>query len=105
MTMSPAQTLSLLCRTVADITAKNTTNGYNMPLLLLFRVVMSQRNLVFPHSQSDTRALATFMTSSFLTSKLDEAVVILADAFRVPARDLDVSGRVKVCLSLAFGRG
>lgn len=98
MAMPPAQAFSLLCRTVADITAKNTTNGHNMPLLLLFRIIMSQRNLLFPHTASETRALASYMTSSFQSPKLDEAVKILADAFRVPASSLDVTVCVKVRL-------
>lgn len=96
MALSPEQAFSLLCRTVADITAKNATNGHNLPLLLLFRVFMSQRNLVFTHTQSDTRALATYMTTSFQTPKLDEAVKTLAAAFRVPVVNLDISARVKV---------
>lgn len=106
MKMSPSQTFSLLCRTLVDITAKNTTNGHNMPLLLLFHIVMSQRNLVFPHDEADTRALASYITVSFQSPKLDEAAKILADAFRVPARDLDITSRVKVrSLPLPAGVG
>lgn len=102
MAMPPAQAFSLLCRTVADITAKNTTDGHNMPLLLLFRIIVSQRNLLFPHTASETRALASYMTSSFQSPKLDEAVKILADAFRVPASSLDVTACVKVRLWLVL---
>lgn len=105
MTMSPVQTFSLLCRMVVDVTAKNTTNGHNMPLLLLFRIVMSQRNLVFAHTEADTRALASYMTTSFQSPKLEEAVKILADAFHVSTRDLDITGRVKVRWSLAIFSG
>lgn len=105
MAMSPVQTFSLVSRMVVDITAKNTTNGHNMPLLLLFRIVMSQRNLAFLHAEADTRALASYMTASFQSPKLEEAVKILAGAFRVAVRDLDITGRVKVRVSLGICNG
>lgn len=100
MAMLPAQTFFLLCRTVADVTGKNTSNGHNLPLLLLFHIVMNQRNLAFPHEEANTRALASYMTMTFATPKIEEAVKTLADAFRVPHGDLDLTARVKVCLSL-----
>eukprot|EP00170_Pyropia_yezoensis_P005239 contig_21356_g5253 len=95
MAMLPAQTFFLLCRTVADVTGKNTSNGHNLPLLLLFHIVMNQRNLAFPHEEANTRALASYMTMTFATPKIEEAVKTLADAFRVPHGDLDLTARVK----------
>lgn len=98
MAMLPAQTFSLLCRTVADVTGKNTNNGHNLPLLLLFRIVMNQRNLAFVHGEADTRALASFMTLTFQTPNIEETAKILADAFRVPHTSLDLTARVKLRL-------
>lgn len=95
--MGPADCFSLLCRTVASVTEKNSSKGNNLPLLLLFRVVMSQRNLAFTHSKMDTVALCSYMTSTYESAKLGQAQQYLADAFRVPADDLDLSARVKVC--------
>lgn len=95
--MSPADCFSLVCRSVAEVTPKNIINGHNLPLLLLFRVVMSQRNIAFAHARMDTVALATFMTSKFESAKLPAATQLLADAFHVSVADLDVSARVKVC--------
>lgn len=83
---------------MVDVTAKNTTNGHNLPLLLLFRIVMSQRNLAFSHQEADTRALGSYITASFQSPKLEEAVKTLAEAFRVPAQNLDITARVKVRL-------
>lgn len=34
----------LLCRTVATVTDIDSSNGHNLPLLVLFRIILSQRN-------------------------------------------------------------
>lgn len=95
--MGPAECFSLLCRTVAEVREKNSANKNNLPLLLLFRVIMSQRNLVFAHERMDTVALCSYMTNTYESVKLDQATQHLADAFHIPAADLDLSARVKVC--------
>lgn len=95
--MGPAECFSLVCRSVADVTAKSRTNGHNLLLLLLFRVVLSQRSLAFAHSSSDTLALVTYITSTYQAAKLEQAAQYLEAAFHVPAAALDIAARVKVC--------
>lgn len=41
------------------MTAKDTVNGHNFPLLLFFKVVTGQRNLTFPHTAADALAQTT----------------------------------------------
>lgn len=98
--VGPAETFSLLCRTVAVVTAKNTVNGHNLPLLLLFKVVTGQRNLAFPHTAADTQALTTYMTTTFQCAKVEEVAELLAGAFHVSVAELDISTRVTVRLML-----
>lgn len=94
---SPVDTFSLLCRVVAEVTPKSTSNGNNMPLLLLFRVIMAQRDLAFPHTPSETLALASFMTSTFQMAKLQDVIDAMSSAFRVVPKKLDMGARVTVC--------
>lgn len=94
--MEPAAAFSLLCRTVADVTAVHRTNGHNLPLLLLFRVVLSQRNLAFEHDEGSSSALMGHIIHTYLEAKLDETAQHLDEAFQVPAGALDVAERVKV---------
>lgn len=110
----PSDTFSLLCRIVAEVTAKNVTNGNNVPLLFLLRLVVSQRNLAFIHSEADTNALATFINSTFQAVKLPEARAFMAKVYGVPEEALDMVARVKVCcirtlvlvpLFFAYGEG
>lgn len=93
--MPPSAVFSLLCRTVAEVTEKNATNGNNIPLLLLFRILLSQRNLAFLHMPVDTLALATYITTTYQPLKVQPATKALAQAFQVPAGHLDVAERVK----------
>lgn len=74
--------------------------GHNLPLLLLFHIIMNQCNLAFVHSEADTRALARYMTITFVTTKIEEAANIMADAFHVPHGSLDLTAGVKVRPSL-----
>ncbi|KAK1861878.1 hypothetical protein I4F81_004457 [Pyropia yezoensis] len=92
--VGPAETFSLLCRTVTAVSAKNTADGHNLPLLLLFKVITGQRNLAFPHAAADTLALTTYMTTTFQYAKLEDVTALLAGAFKVPATALDISARV-----------
>lgn len=78
------------------MTEKNATNGNNIPLLLLFRVLLSQRNLAFLHRPADTLALATYITTTYQPLKVQPATKALAQAFQVPTGALDVAERVKV---------
>lgn len=94
----PADTVSLMCRTVAEVTSKNVFGGYNLPILLLMKIVVLQRDLAFPHSAADTTALATYLTDTFRSAGLAAATKLLAVAFQVPVDGLDVSKRVKVRL-------
>lgn len=95
--MGPAECFSLVCRSFADVTAKSRTNGHNLPLFLPFRVVLSQRNLAFAHSSSDTLALVTDITSTYQAANLELAARYLEASFHVPAEALDIAARVKVC--------
>ncbi|KAK1863401.1 hypothetical protein I4F81_005957 [Pyropia yezoensis] len=92
--MPPSDVFSLLCRMVAEVTVKNVNNGNNIPLLLLFRVVLAQRNLAFPHMLSDTVALALYMTLTYQGLKVVPVTKLLAKAFNVPVDHLDVAQRV-----------
>lgn len=94
--MPPSDVFSLVCRMVAEVTVKNVNNGNNMPLLLLFRVVLAQRNLAFPHMLSDTVALASYMTLTYQGLKVVPVTKLLAKAFNVPVDHLDVAQRVTV---------
>lgn len=97
-----ADTFSLLCRPVATVTDIDSGNGHNLPLLVLFRIVLSQRNLAFPHTESDTNALATFINTSFGSGKVAQAARHLAEAFCVNEEDMDIAMRVQVRLLRAF---
>lgn len=101
---TPAETFSLVARSVADVTAKNTCSGHNLPLLLLFRVIISQRDLAFPHGTSETMALVTYMTSTYQSLSIEDVAKALADAYRVQAKHMDVSRRVKVSVVSIAGR-
>lgn len=63
--VGPAETFSLLRRTVAVVSAKKIADGHNLSLLLLFKVITGQRNLAFAHTAADTQALTTYMTTTF----------------------------------------
>lgn len=52
--------------------------------------------MAFAHGESDTFALITYIASTYLAAKLEEAVQYLEAAFKVPAEALDVAVRVKV---------
>lgn len=104
--LPPAETFSLLCRTVAELTTKNVVSGYNLPILLLMKIVIMQRNLAFPHSAADTTALATYLTDTYRSVSVEAATNLLAIAFQVSAAGLDISKRVKVCfMSRTSGLG
>lgn len=92
----PSETFSLLCRTVAEVTAKNVTNGNNVPLLFLLRLIVSQRNLAFIHSEADTNLLATFINTTFQAAKLPHAKSVFAAVYGLAVEDLDIVARVKV---------
>lgn len=94
--LPPAETFSLLCRTVAEVTTKNVVAGNNVPILLLMKIVVVQRNLAFPHASTDTTALATYITDTYRSASIEMATSLLAVAFQVPVDGLDVSKRVKV---------
>lgn len=101
---TPAETFSLVARSVADVTAKNACSGHNLPLLLLFRVIISQRDLAFPHGMSETMALVRYMTATYQSLSIEDVAKELAVAYRVQAKHMDVSRRVKVSiLSVAGG--
>lgn len=93
-----ADTFSLLCRTVATGTDIDSCNGHNLPLLVLFRIILSQRNLAFSHTESDTNALATFINTSFVSAKVAQAARHLAEAFCVNEEDMDIAMREQVRL-------
>lgn len=95
-----ADAFSLLCRTVSIVTKKNSVNGHTLPILLLLRVVMAQRTLAFTHTAADTLALATFMTTTFQTAKIEKTTEVLAKADEVPVLALDLAARVKVSFIL-----
>lgn len=94
----PADTSSLLRGTVARVTDIDVSNGHNLPLLVLFRVVLRQRNLAFPHTESDTNALATFINTTFGSGKIGQAAKNMADALNLSQEDMDIAARVQVCL-------
>lgn len=99
--VGPAETFSLLCRTVAVVTANNSVNGHNLPLLLLFKVVTGQRNLAFPHTAADTLALTTYMTTTFQYAKVEQVAELLAGAFHLSVAAVDISTRETVRLMTA----
>lgn len=90
-----ADAFSLLCRAVSIVTEKYSVNGHTLPILLLLRVVMAQRNLAFTHTAADTLALATFMTTTFQTAKIEKTTEVLAKAYQVPVTALDLAARVR----------
>lgn len=94
--LPPADTFSLLCRAVTEVTAKNAVSGCNLPILLLMKIIVTQRNLAFPHTAADTTSLATYLTDTYRSVGLAAATKLLAVAFQVPVDGLDVAKRVKV---------
>lgn len=92
--MEPKACFSLVCRTVAEVTAKDPARGSNLPFLLLFRVVMRHRNLAYPHSVLDTSKLDNFMSATFQSAKFEQASESIAEAFQVSHDDLDFAPRV-----------
>lgn len=94
--MGPKECFALVCRTVADVTTKNVSQGSNMPFLLLCSVVMRHRHLAFPHSPMDTLTLSNYMTTTFRPAKIEEMAQMVADAFLVPVGALDFTARVTV---------
>lgn len=66
--MAPKDCVSLVCRSVAEVTAKDSTNVNILPFLLLFRVVMCYRNLAFPRHWTPPRWPTIFRPHSILTS-------------------------------------
>lgn len=97
--LPPAETFSLLCRTVAEVMTKNVVSGYNVPILLLMKIVILQRNLAFSHTAADTTTLATYLTETYRSVGVEAVTSLLAAAFQVSADALDISKRVKVCFT------
>lgn len=105
--MEPKACFSLVCRTVAEVTAKDPARGSNLPFLLLFRVVMRHRSLAYPHSVLDTSKLANFMSATFQSAKFEQASESIAEAFQVSHDDLDFAPRVTArscsyCIATCF---
>lgn len=94
--MDPAAVCSLVCRSVANVTAMHRTNGHNLPLLLLFRVVVGQRNLALAHTEAHTRARMAYIMDKYHWVQLDDAAQHLEAAFHVPPGSLDVAEKVAV---------
>lgn len=95
-TMPPSSVFSLLCHTVAEVTEKNANSGRNIPLMLLCRVLLSQRNLAFSHMLADILALETYITSTNQPLRVLPATKALVAALQVPTSRLDVAERVTV---------
>lgn len=82
-----------LCQEVKPLS----TSGHHLPFLLIMHLVMVMRNVVHPHTEAETTALADYLREqSRGMKKISVATQWLAQAMGVNVAELDSRARITV---------